>query len=334
MRNVFKVTPKYFHLLFTAVLCGGLFLLILLYQVENFLTPSFEAFATAGGIFVFAIIFLYCSSIYYFYKFHQEVKQNLFKTIIQNNVEYYLPHDNSEKSLYLHSTVVEEYNEMSHHFMQMMKNERNRLDTTISYIHDMKLPLTTLALILDKIEPQIPYEDYLSAQASIQRCNKYIGEQLYLSQLTDLTTNLYYEKFDLNQVWSEVIQELQATIMIKKLHIKKTGTQQIIRSDRRMVQFICMQLLQNAIQYTLEGGQISIVINEQKCTISDTGVGIPDYELPLIFNRGYTGKVYRKRKQSGMGLYLVNRLADVLDIKIDVVSQENHGSTFELQFEE
>ncbi|MGL4662664.1 MAG: sensor histidine kinase [Culicoidibacterales bacterium] len=333
MIKMFRYTPAYFHRLFASAFVVTEICFILIYYIGSYLIPSYEEYILYSTISSIAFIVLYGSVIYYFYCQHRVSEMELFKTIKQNNVEYYFPYDNSPNRVYLSDVTIQGYNEMANHFMRLMNEERNRLDTTISYIHDMKLPLTTLALILEKIEPQIEYNDYLTAQASIERCNKYINEQLYMSQLTDLPTNLYFEKVDLDDVWHEVIKELQASIMIKKLSIKKEGSTQMVRSDRRMLQFICMQLLQNAIQYTGEGGNISIVVEENRCVITDNGVGIPDYELPLIFKRGYTGKVYRTRKQSGMGLYLVKRLTEVLDIEINVESEEHDGTTFSLQFE-
>lgn len=332
MIKVFKQTPLYFHCLFLIIFTLVELFFFFIYQTATYLKPSYEEYILYNVILCIGFIGIYSGVVYYFYQHNRANQLELFKTIEQNNVEYYVPYDMSLNKKYLNSTTIEQYNKMATDFMQMMREEQNRLDTTISYIHDMKLPLTTLALILSKIEPRIEYHDYLAAQASIERCNKYVNEQLYVSQLTDLTNNLYFEEVDLNGLWHEVIKELQASIMMKKLKIKKVGKILPVRSDRRMLQFICMQLLQNAIQYTNEGGEILIAVEETGCFIQDNGVGIPDYELPLIFKRGYTGKVYRKQKQSGMGLYLVKRLATVLDIQVEVTSKEHEGAKFSLIF--
>lgn len=331
MKNIFKTTPLYIHLLFLSVFGSSLVMLICIYRVELLLKDVTEVFELFVLICLGVILLLYIGCIYFFNKQSKVYKSELFQTIQQNNVEYYIP-TNEKQSLYMNMEIQELYNEMAQAFLEMMNDEQYRLDTAISYVHDMKLPLTTLSLILDKIEPAIDFNDYLSAQTSIQRLNKYIKEQLYLSQLTDLTNNLYYEKVDINQLWSEVIQELQAPIMVKMLKINKIGKPSIVRTDRRMLHFIFMQLLQNAIQYT-DRGTITIEVEAYKCTIRDTGVGIPDFELPLIFKRGYTGKVYRQKKQTGMGLYLTERLASVLEITIDVDSEDGIGTAFSLQFE-
>lgn len=332
MIKIVKQTPRYFHLFFLIIFILAESCFFFIYQAAEYLKPSYEEYILYNAILCIAFISMYSCVMYYFHQQNRANITELFQTIKQNNIEYYVPYNASVNKKYLNDTTIEQYNKMAADFMQMMAEERNRLDTTISYIHEMKLPLTTLSLILEKIEPQIEYNDYLGAQASIQRCNKYISEQLYMSQLTDLTNNLYFEEVDLSELWHEVIKELQASIMIKKIQIQKEGKAFFVQTDRRMLQFICMQLLQNAIQYTNEGGWIHITIEEAGCLIRDSGVGIPDYELPFIFKRGYTGKVYRKQKQSGMGLYLVRRLATVLDIDVEVKSKEHEGTTFALVF--
>lgn len=324
-------TPLYFHVLFVSLIILSLSVTMCIYQVESLLQVNKEVVILLTTVYLSVVLVLYGGCVYYFRRQYTTNESVLFRKVKQNNAEYYLPTE-VEKSLFVNEQVRDLYNEMAADFMEMMESEKHRQDTAISYVHDMKLPLTTLSLLLDKIEPEISYDDYLTAQSSIQRLNKYISEQLYLSQLSDLTNNLYYEYVDINSIWVDVIQELQTSILMKKLKITKQGESSIVRGDRRMIHFIFMQLLQNAIQYT-ETGEITILIQENSCKIIDSGVGIPDYEMPLIFKRGYTGKVYRKKKQSGMGLYLVSRLAEVLDIQVSVQSEETKGTTFKLDFD-
>lgn len=330
MINFFKRTPAFFHILFIICNLINAISLTLMYQIEILVYDVPEMVFQMVIVFGVVMLALYIGCLYFFNRQYEESATELFQYIEQNKTRYYVPLQ-GKQSMYLNKQTIEQYNAMAEDFLAMMNAEKNRLDTTISYIHDMKLPLTAISLVLDKIEPTIKYEDYLTMQTSLQRLNKYIKEQLYISQLTDLTNNLYYEEVDINALWSEVLKELQAPIMLKKLHINKVGESALVKTDRRMLQFIFMQLLQNAIQYTQQGS-ISIIVNEAVCIISDTGVGIPDYEMPMIFKRGYTGKVYRQQKQSGMGLYLANRLAEVLDIQIKVESKENEGTTFSLIF--
>ena len=94
------------------------------------------------------------------------------------------------------------------------------------------------------------------------------------------------------------------------------------------------QLIANAVKYTNEG---SITISYDKETrqlaIRDTGIGIREEDIPKIFDRGYSGFNGRlNEKSSGLGLYLVKKIAVLLNIEIDVDSKLNVGSTFSLKF--
>ena len=68
-------------------------------------------------------------------------------------------------------------------------------------------------------------------------------------------------------------------------------------------------------------------------TVQDNGIGIPDHELPRVFDRGFTGSNGRNCGGStGMGLYLCKRLADVLGIGLRIQSAEGEGTCVTLTF--
>ena len=70
-----------------------------------------------------------------------------------------------------------------------------------------------------------------------------------------------------------------------------------------------------------------------RSTVSDNGIGIPAHELPRVFDRGYTGSNGRARGGStGMGLYLCRRLAEVLEIGIEIESTQQQGTSVSLTF--
>jgi len=94
------------------------------------------------------------------------------------------------------------------------------------------------------------------------------------------------------------------------------------------------QIISNALKYT-KSGKISINFDKEllKLSIKDTGIGIPSKDIKKIFDRGYSGFNGRvNEKSSGLGLYMVGRIAQILNIKIEVYSKLNIGSEFNFIF--
>ena len=95
-------------------------------------------------------------------------------------------------------------------------------------------------------------------------------------------------------------------------------------------------LLSNAIKYSIDNGKIDIIIKETANTvifkIKDNGLGIPEDELPFIFERFYRTDKSRNRKTggSGLGLAIVKSIVEAHDGKINVESQIDKGSCFEI----
>ena len=97
-------------------------------------------------------------------------------------------------------------------------------------------------------------------------------------------------------------------------------------------------LLQNASRYR-NNDSPSIRLTATRCgrqvrlTVSDNGIGIPAHELPRVFDRGFTGSNGRTRGGStGMGLYLCRKRAVLLEIDLQISSEEQKGTAVTLTF--
>jgi signal transduction histidine kinase len=107
-----------------------------------------------------------------------------------------------------------------------------------------------------------------------------------------------------------------------------------IAGDRRRLAEVLQNLLDNAIQYTLPGGQIMVSAetgeNEVILTVSDTGIGIPKADQPRIFERFYRVDVARSREAggTGLGLAIAKHLVDVHGGRLWVESEVSQGSQF------
>lgn len=108
-----------------------------------------------------------------------------------------------------------------------------------------------------------------------------------------------------------------------------------VETSRLYLEEIMQNFITNAIKYTKEGSiTISAKLSDGNgrivCSVTDTGIGISKSDLEHIFEKFYRSEDYRTRETSGtgLGLYVVQKLADKLETKIEVESRLNHGSTF------
>jgi len=106
--------------------------------------------------------------------------------------------------------------------------------------------------------------------------------------------------------------------------------------DRKLLLRAVTNLVSNALKYTEAGGTVKVDIqatsSELIITVSDTGQGIPEADLPYIFDRFYRADPSRARSTggSGIGLALVKEIVEAHQGSIGVESQVNQGSTFRL----
>ena len=107
-------------------------------------------------------------------------------------------------------------------------------------------------------------------------------------------------------------------------------------SDRRRVKQVLMNLMSNAVKFT-EEGSVSIVANKRqngrlKISVTDTGIGIRKKDIPRLFQafQQVNLSLTKKYEGSGLGLYLSQKLIDLLGGHISVISQYGKGSKFTL----
>lgn len=144
------------------------------------------------------------------------------------------------------------------------------------------------------------------------------------------------EDIDVKAMLHELYGRYQAEAAAKNLRLDLDIDDSLphVETSRLYLEEIMQNFVTNAIKYTKEGSiTIRAKLHENGriiCSVTDTGIGISKPDLEHIFEKFYRSEDYRTRETSGtgLGLYVVQKLADKLETKIDVESRLNHGSTF------
>lgn len=229
---------------------------------------------------------------------------------------------------------------------QLTENDRLRRELVSNISHDLRTPLSAMQGYL---ETMIIRGDSLSAadrrkyldiaRKHSVRLGVLIGDLFELSKLdsTSITPNL--EAFPLAELVQDVAQEflLQAekkgvTVVIEA---KPQNTHTV--GDIGLIQRVLENLMRNAIRFTPAGGTVTLSISNRSggfaVAVSDTGSGIPDQDIPRIFDRFYRAVQGEEARSdsSGLGLAIVKRILELHDSRITVESRVDEGTRFEFE---
>jgi len=205
--------------------------------------------------------------------------------------------------------------------------------------HEFRTPLT---LMLGPIEEALQHgsqslsgEPLRAVHRSAVRLFRLVNSLLDFSRLEAGRLQASFEATDLAHVTAGMAGSFQSLVESAgmSLHVDCPQLREPIYIDRSMWEKVVSNLVSNAFKFTLEGG-ISVRLLEQddhvELVVSDTGTGIPDHELPRIFERFHRveGTRGRSYEGTGIGLSLVRELVALHGGTIKVESRVGRGSTF------
>jgi signal transduction histidine kinase len=145
-------------------------------------------------------------------------------------------------------------------------------------------------------------------------------------------------RIDLGDLAASTVNEmvLLADEKLIRLHTERTAGVHV-EGDRTRLQQVIVNLIDNAIKYTQEGGKIEISVGREGSTaileVSDNGPGIPPDCLPHVFERFYRADKARSRASggAGLGLSIVKAICAAHNAEVKVSSQEGHGARFRVE---
>ena len=266
-------------------------------------------------------------------------------------------HFELEPSLTSTSGPSDEIDELSNAFVdmsakirtqiaQLTENDRLRRELVSNVSHDLRTPLTAMQGYIETLiikSDSMSAEDrdrYLRiAQKHTIRLGTLIGDLFELSKLDAANVTPSVERFSLPELVQDIAQEFQIESERKKidLHVEVDDTAQDTMGDIGLIQRVLENLVRNAIQFTPEGGEVSISISERRnsfaIAVSDSGPGIAEEDVPRIFDRFYRARDGEEARSdsSGLGLAIVKRILDLHGSRILVVSKLNAGTRFEFE---
>ena len=161
---------------------------------------------------------------------------------------------------------------------------------------------------------------------NVERLTALIQDLLHFNAELDSTTLGCIET---EKLFKKITEDLSAAISKKNISLHIMGTTKI-NGDRDLLERAFFNLIQNAVKYNKENGAMHIISDGDTITIADTGIGIPEECLPLIFEPFYCVDKSRSRKLggSGLGLSITKQIFDKHALALSVSSTLGAGTTF------
>ncbi|WP_339226209.1 sensor histidine kinase [Oceanobacillus sp. FSL K6-2867] len=206
-------------------------------------------------------------------------------------------------------------------------------DDLLGWIHEVKTPLTTMQLMVDRLE-----DERLKTQLNNEwlRIHLLLDQQLHQRRIPFIKNDLFIEVTALEPLLYKEIKDLKSWCMQKGIGFDISLQKPDALTDAKWLSFMVRQLLTNAVKYS-KNSDILISSYEEdgqvKLAIQDAGRGIDPRDLPRIFDKGFTSTTsHHDNAATGMGLYLTKKAAASLAIEIEVQSTVGEGTTFTLTF--
>jgi two-component system OmpR family sensor kinase len=201
--------------------------------------------------------------------------------------------------------------------------------------HELRTPLTTIRGNLDLIERmgEADPESISAIQLEIQRMTRLVGDLLLLARADSGGLPLERKPVEVDNILFDIYR--QVALLNAPVEVKLVDIDQVtVLGDADRLKQLFLNLVDNAIKYTPEGGSVELSLSKKNAwaqfEVCDTGIGIPPENLSHIFDRFYRVDKARARAHggSGLGLSIAKWIATAHGGSIRVKSQLGEGTTF------
>lgn len=220
-----------------------------------------------------------------------------------------------------------------HELNDTRKSNLDYIDYIDLWVHEIKLPITSIMLIADNNRNDVTSR--ISSEA--YKIDSLIEQVLYFSKSSNLEKDYFIQEYSLSEIVVEVLKENAKKLIEVDANIVMDIGDDIIYTDKKWIKFILNQIIDNSIKYKNKKLKIEFKSYERENRINlqiiDNGIGISRSDLTKVFLKGYTGKNGRKIKRStGFGLYICKKLCDKLSVGIQIDSTEDIGTRLDIVF--
>jgi two-component system phosphate regulon sensor histidine kinase PhoR len=229
-----------------------------------------------------------------------------------------------------------------HDITELKKMDQIRRDFVANVSHELRTPLSILRGYIETLmdNPKTSREEFSRILGVMERHSKRLDllaqDLLTLAQLESANPNLQLGDVDLSNLFGEVIRDWEKKLAKKQLNVivDVPPDMPTVRADRVRLQEALYNLLDNAVKYSREHGEIRLMARQRDeeivLSVSDSGIGIGKEDLPRIFERFYRVDKARTTEDirgTGLGLAIVKHIAQLHGGRVEAESEIEKGTT-------
>ena len=226
-----------------------------------------------------------------------------------------------------------------------LKATEKKFETFVSnIIHQLRTPISVLQMALkylernrERIDLDLEKKIFNGIFRNTKLLDDSIKDLITLTQLDDNSLMLNKEKFSISTEISEIIESIDPLAKEKNIKIFNNINKNIeINADKKKLRQVFQILIDNAIKYSNENSEIivnsdfKLLDNELIIEFIDQGIGIPEEDLPHLFERFYRSKRVINIEGMGLGLSIARKIIEIHGGKIYATPNLNRGTTFSI----
>jgi len=205
--------------------------------------------------------------------------------------------------------------------------------------HDLRTPISVISGYIETLNMKqenlsvVEREKYMATiMKSLEKLKRLVNDLFELSKLEARQINPNKEAFAIKEILSETFQKYQVLASNKNITLEADITKApMVYADLSMIERVIQNLMDNAIKYTPENGKVELELietdrNDVEINIKNSGAGIPQEDLPNIFDRYYKGAHHNG--STGLGLAIVKNILDIHEAPIKVSSIIDQYTSF------
>ncbi len=226
---------------------------------------------------------------------------------------------------------------------ELKKLERYRSEFLGNVSHELRTPIFTIQSYLETLieggvnDPEVNIKYLRKALENLDRLNRLLSDLIDISQIESKQLRLSFRYFSINELIQKVVDDLKILSDQKQISIqfeKDDEMKEMAWGDKERLYQVFYNLIENSIRHNPPGTNVRVHYQKfnsiLRIFIEDDGIGIPEEDLPRIFERFYRVNKERSRESggTGLGLSIVKHIVEAHKSKIFCESKLNEGTKF------
>ena len=307
-----------------------LFIFIFFYSIIFLLFLAFKANTSLIISVSFLIIFMFILFILVDYFKKKSFYNNLVNNIKYLDKAFLVLETINEPNFYEGKLVFNSIYDINKSMIENLSIYEKQVDDFKNYvemwIHEVKIPLSSLTLLIHNHSDKFNKKFLLQ----MRKLDDYLEQILYYTRGENASKDYCINKFNLKKCVNNVLLKNKDYLLESDINLIVDNVNYEVYSDSKWLEFILNQIINNSIKYRKNDISSFIKIYSIKSDdfitliIEDNGIGINSSDLPMVFDKTFTGSNGRNNvKSTGMGLFIVKNLCIKLGHQISIES--NYG---------